>query len=92
MFSYLFRDAIDRRVDEKLNELLIGNSTFHFLKLDDKNAEKVIADFIIEQKEKNNTELSTYDFVMNLRLPASQVDSVLGEFEKKKLVSEVEYA
>jgi len=92
MLDFFFKDAINRRVDERLNNVLVSNTDFHFIDIDNKNAERVMTDFILEQQKKNNTELSTYDFVVNLRLPASQVSTILGEFEKKNLVNEVEYA
>ena len=92
MIANFLKNVIDRRVDERIGQVLNGTGDFHFIELDDKNAEKIIADFILEQKDKNNTELSTYDFVSNLRLPASQVDSILGKFKMENLVKEVQHA
>jgi len=89
MWNFFIKDAVDRRVDERLDALLTGNTSFHFINLDDKNATRLMSDFILEQKKKNNMELTTYDFVINLRLPAKQVDSVLEDFEKQNLVKEI---
>ena len=87
MFKFI-KDVINHRVDERLGQVFSNNS-FHFINLDDKTAEKIITDYILEQKAKKNTELSTYDFVTNLRLPASQVSGILGKFEAEKLIKEV---
>src|SRR3990167_2338411 len=89
MLNFFFGNAINRRVDERLDELLTGNTAFHFIDVDDKSAEKIISDFIVEQKEKDNNVLSIYDFVANLHLPASQIGMVLGKFEERDLVKEV---
>jgi len=88
----IFKNAINRHVDERINQVIDAHSDFHFIKIDDANAEKMITDFIVEQKGKNNMELSIPDFVLNLHLPASQVDGVMKKFESKNLVKEVQYA
>jgi hypothetical protein len=92
MWNLFFKGAVDRRVDERMNELLTGNSDFHFIDIDDRNATKIMSDYILEQKKKNNNELTTYDFVINLRLPAKQVDNIIENFERQNLVKEVQYA
>lgn len=89
MFKFII-NTINRRVDERLDKVLSSDSSIHLINLDDKNAEKVITEYIVKQKENGNTELSIYDFVTNLRLPASQVDTILGKFEAKKLIKEIQ--
>ena len=92
MFEHFFKSRVDKLVDARLNEHLtakISASPFHFVEVDDKNVEKLVSDFIVEQKEKNNKELSVYDFVVNLRLPAKQVSSILENFESRELIREI---
>ena len=89
MFDYLFKGTVDRLVDERLDEHLTATTSFHFINVDDYSAQKLITDFIVEQKEKDNKELSIYDFVVNLRLPAQQISKILNEFESSQLVKEL---
>ena len=89
MFGYLFKNTIDKLVDERLDEHLTSATSFHFIDVDDEQAKSLLSDFIIEQKEQDNKELTIYDFVVNLRLPATQVSKILNEFESRQLVKEV---
>lgn len=80
---------INTRVDARLNELISSNNgLINFVEVDDTNAERMISNFILQQKE-SKEELTTYDFVVNLRLPATQIDSVMHKFEKRKLVRQI---
>jgi len=84
------RKIIDARVDARLNELIsTNNGLINFVDVDDANAESMIRNFILQQKKENKEELTTYDFVVNLRLPATQIDNVMHKFESSRLVKEI---
>ena len=86
----LIRKIIDSRVDARLNELISSNNgLINFVDVDDTNAERMISNFILQQKEDKKEELNTYDFVVNLRLPATQIDKVMHKFEHRRLVKEI---
>ena len=89
MFDSLLNKKIDERVDERLNELIKSEELFSFRKISDKQAREEITQFIIKNKEEGKTQLSTLDFVLNTKLPAPQVEKILGEFEKEKKIAEV---
>ena len=90
MFSNFFQGVIDKRVDERIAEILKGSGDFEFKKVSDSEAKEEISSFIKRKHDENVTQLSTLDFVLNLRLPAEQVERILERFEKEKKVKEIE--
>ena len=87
MISFI-KHIIDKRVDQRINEI-IHDDSLEFKTISNSKAKKEISSFILENKEKSITKLSTLDFVLNLRLPADQVEDVLGNFKKEKKLKEV---
>ncbi len=80
---------VDKRVDERINEIIKCEDVLTFRKISDKEAKKEIASFILEKKEEGVTQLSILDFVLNLKIPAPQVETILEKFEKEKKVEEI---
>ncbi len=85
----IFKNYIDKRVDERINEI-ISNDTLEFRDISNKEAKQEISAFILQKKENGITKLSTLDFVLNLKLPAEQIDDILERYEKKKKIKELE--
>lgn len=91
MLSFIAK-KIDSRVDERLNELIKSEDFLSFRKLTDKQAKKEISDFILAQKSEGTTQLTIFDIVLKLKLPAQQVEKIMDGFEREKKVKEVIYA
>lgn len=85
----VFKHIIDKRVDERINEILKSRRDFKFRKISDAKARKEISSFILEKKSESITKLSILDFVLSLRLPAEQVSKILDGFEKEKKIKEI---
>lgn len=86
----LLNTLINKQVDKRVNELISSTGgLINFVDVDDSNAERMVRNFILHQKEENIKELTTYDFVVNLRLPAPQIDNVMKKFKQAKLVREI---
>jgi len=85
-----FQQIIDRRVDARINEILNSEDSFEFQDVSDSEAREKMKSFILKKKEEGITQLGTLDFVLSLRLPAQQVESILDEFETSKKIKEVE--
>jgi len=88
MMSF-FKGFIEKRVDERINEILKSGGDFNLRELSDKKAKEEITSFILENKERGVKQLSTLDFVLNLKLPAEQVNRILEVFKKQKQLKEV---
>lgn len=85
-----FQRIIDRRVDDRINEILNSGDNFEFQDISDSEAKDKISSFIVKNGKEGITQLGTLDFVLNLRLPAQQVEKVLYDFEKEERIKEVE--
>lgn len=85
-----FQRIIDRRVDDRINEILNSGDNFEFQDISDSEARDKISSFIVRKKKEGITQLGTLDFVLNLRLPAQQVEKILDDFEKEERVKAVE--
>ncbi len=87
MISFI-KKFIDKKVDERINEI-ISNDTLSFRDISNRDAQKEISSFILEKREVGITKLSTLDFVLNLKLPAQQVENILDVFKKNKKLKEI---
>lgn len=61
-----------------------------FRKISKNKAKEKISDFIIDEKENGTKKLSTLDIVMELKIPANQVEEVMKDFERKNMVKEID--
>lgn len=84
----IFKNYIDKRVDERIKEI-ITDDTLEFRDISNKKAEQEISSFILQKKQNGITNLSTLDFVLNLKLPAEQIDDILEKYTKNKKVKEL---
>jgi len=80
---------IDKRVDERINEIVKSEDIFQFRDISDKQAEKEIKEFILDKKAEDITELSTFDFVLKLKIPAIQIEKILDKFKKQNKIKEI---
>ncbi len=62
---------------------------FKFRKLSIKKATSEVSDFIVKEKKKGVKSLSAFDIVLSLKIPANQVEEVLGGFTKAKKIKEI---
>lgn len=85
------QNTIDKRVDERINEIIKSNRDFEPRDISDEEAREEISDFILEQKRAGNLHLTTLDFVLNLRLPAEQAERILEEFKSEHKVKEINH-
>jgi hypothetical protein len=88
MISFI-ENFIAKKVDERINEIINDDSTLEFKNISDEKAKKEISSFILQKKQNGITKLSTLDFVLNLKLPAEQIEEVLDDFKKSKMVREI---
>jgi len=58
--------------------------------INDEQAESIISDFILKEKKRGITELSTYEISQRLNIWAEQVERVMNKFQKDKKVKEIE--
>ena len=82
-------ELIDRRVSQKIDEFLAQRKTIHFRTLSNTDAKKEILAFILERHKRGIFKVSIFDMVVNLRLPASQVEGVMEGFVKKGKAKEI---
>lgn len=85
----ILKNLIDKRVDERINQIIGNNDVFDFKNISDNKAQKEISDFIISKREEGIIKLSTLDFVLNLKLPAEQIEKILGIFKSQHKIKEV---
>ena len=83
-----FEKIIENRVDKRINDIIRSDDTLVFRAVSDEEAREEISSFIIHKKSEGITRLSVLDFVLNLKLPADQVEGVLEEFEQKGRLTE----
>ena len=82
-------EAVDRKVNERINEILEKRGAFEFRKLSMNEAKKETSSFIIEKYKEGIFQLSVLDIVLNLRLPAEQVEDIMEGFKKARKVKEL---
>lgn len=80
---------VDKRVDERINEIIKSDDFLVFRDISDKEAKKEITKFILQKKDEGVTQLTTFDFVLKLKIPAVQVERIIEKFEKEKRVEEI---
>jgi len=66
------------------------NNILKFRTLSKKEAEKEISSFILKNKKSGLKKISTLDVVLNLKLPAQQVEKVFEGFIKEKKIKEID--
>ena len=89
MISGFIRDTINRRVDERMNEILGASEVLAFRDISDEKAYKEVSSYILEKKKEGVTQLSTLDVVLGLKIPADKVELVMEDLEKNKKVKEI---
>ena len=65
------------------------DDTLDFRDISDKEATQEISSFIVKKKEEGITKLSVLDFVLNLKIPAEQVEKILSKYEKDGKIKEI---
>lgn len=84
----IIKNYIDKRVDERINEI-INNDALELRDISESEAKREISSFILEKKNEGATQLSTLDFVLNLKIPAEQVDRILENYERENKIREI---
>ena len=82
-------EIIERKVKERLDELLAARETLKFKEVSKVEAKKEITSFILEQHKEGIFKISILDIVLNLKLPASQVEEIMDSFVKKGKAKEL---
>jgi hypothetical protein len=89
MISSFLNKIIDERVDQRIHEVINNDCLFAFRKINNDDAKKEISTFILNNKSNNITQLSTIDFVLNLKLPADQIEEILEQYKKEDKLKEI---
>lgn len=82
-------EIIDEKVNQKINEILEQKTSINFRKVSKSEAKEDIINFIRQRHEKGIFQVSILDIVLNLKLPAEQVEKIMDEFEKLKKIKEI---
>lgn len=82
-------EIIERKVKERVDELLAAKETLKFKEVSKAEAKKEITSFILGQHKEGIFKVSILDIVLNLKLPASQVENIMDDFVKKNKVKEL---
>lgn len=60
-----------------------------FRKLSQIKAKSEVSDFILKEKKRGEKTLNTLDVVLNLKIPAPQIEKILEEFLKENKIKEI---
>lgn len=90
MWNLFFKDVVDRRVDERINEILSREEMFTFRELPQPKVNKEVSSYILEKKKEGVTTLSTLDFVFGLKIPADKIEVALDRLQREKKVKELD--
>ena len=82
-------EIIERKVKERFDEILAAKETFKFREVSKIEAKKEITSFILERHKESIFKISILDLILNLKLPASQVEGIMDSFVKKGKVKEL---
>lgn len=80
---------IEKRVNEKIEDILKERATINFRQVSEKLAEKYIIKFLTQRHKEGIFEISILDIALFLKLPPRQVDKIMKQFEKKNRVKEL---
>ncbi|HXK40485.1 MAG TPA: hypothetical protein VJ046_00035 [Candidatus Paceibacterota bacterium] len=78
---------IDARVEQRMKELLINNSSLR--KLTDIKAKFEVSRYVLSLKKKGVSSVSLFNIARNLNIPVEQVEKVMRRFVKLKKVKEL---
>ena len=67
----------------------MNTSILKFKRVLKSKAKKDISSYLLQERKKGVKKLSTFDVVWNTKLPAKQVESVLGDFKKENKIKEI---
>ena len=89
-FKNIISGIVDKRVDERINELVKSDDFFTLRDVPDNEAKGEISDFILKERDSGNTQLTTLDFVLKLKIQGPQVEKILDKFESENKIEEVD--
>ena len=82
-------ERMAEEIETLKKKLFEKEETTEFRKISDSEARKKITDFILKRKEEGIRKIGILDIVVNLSLPAEQIEKIMGKFEKEKKVAKV---
>lgn len=85
------RRIVNNQVDKRINEIIRSGRGLEPISISDAEAERRVSSFIVKENKQGVKNLSTLDCVLNLNLPAQQVDKILERFVEQKKIKEIEY-
>ena len=82
-------ELIDEKVSRKINEFLTQRQTIQFRKVADTQAQREISKYILSEQKVGNFKVNLLELVINLKLPAEQIEKIMDVFKGKGRLEEV---
>ncbi|SRR6266498_293829 len=80
---------VEKLVNQKLTTILEQHSVFDFRQISNSKAKKEIISFLTHKYEDGIFQINLLDIIVELKLPASQVEKIMFELEEKGKVNEL---
>lgn len=82
-------EKISEIIETKLNSLLEKKDTINFREISNIEAKREIINYIGQQHKNGIFKLNTLDLILELKLPALQVDKILNQYLKEGRIKEI---